>query len=176
MKWTSLCTASNVTVACVIAVLTAQSAQAQTYKVLHTFKFGEGGIGPYGGVILDAKGNLYGTTGGGGPSGNGTVFKLSRASKETVLYRFKTANDGSGPAGIIRDVEKSFYGNTYYGGTDNFGTVFELSQTGKETVLHSFMAEADGAYPQSPLSRTPTGICTELHSVTEPPAGARYSS
>jgi len=125
--------------------------------VLHTFKFGEDGIGPYAGVIQDSKGNFYGTSGGGGPSGNGTVFKLSRKGKYTVLYSLKAEPDGSGPTGLIREADGSLYGNTYYGGADSFGTIFELSKTGKETVLYSFSAGDDGAYPQSPLIQDSQG-------------------
>jgi uncharacterized repeat protein (TIGR03803 family) len=59
------------------------STQAQTFTVLHTFKGSPDGGFPNGGVILDSKGNLYGTTSEGGTGacdgGCGTVFKLSPA-------------------------------------------------------------------------------------------------
>ena len=62
--------------------------------VLHTFTGGADGGSPYGGVILDSKGNLYGTTSAGGASGHGVVYRLSAAGKETVLYNFTGAADG----------------------------------------------------------------------------------
>jgi uncharacterized repeat protein (TIGR03803 family) len=156
----------NVVAACVMAVLAAQWAHAQTYKVLHAF-CPEGppcsnGASPYAGVIRDAKGKLYGTTVGGGRGtcnypqarGCGTVFRLSKWDKETVLYAFKGGADGANPtAGVIRDAQGNLYGTTYYGGDlscgsgAGCGTVFKLSKTGKETVLYSFKSGADGANP-----------------------------
>jgi uncharacterized repeat protein (TIGR03803 family) len=89
---------------------------------------GNDGAYLYGGVILDSKGNLYGTTFRGGASDEGTVFELSRAGfgtwKEKVLYSF--SNSGYQPhAGVISDASGNIYGTTYGGGTGN-GTVFEV--------------------------------------------------
>ncbi len=47
-----------------------------TETVLHSFTGGDGQW-PYGGLIMDAAGNLYGTALQGGPSNNGVVFKLA---------------------------------------------------------------------------------------------------
>ena len=53
------------------------------------------GMYPYAGVVLDAQGNLYGTTAVGGTHGDGAVYKLDTTGKETVLYSFGgTAGDG----------------------------------------------------------------------------------
>ena len=55
-----------------------QPAQAQTYKVIHNFtNKGSDGAAPYGGPVLDQKGNLYGTTYTGGTQGSGSVYRLS---------------------------------------------------------------------------------------------------
>src|SRR5580704_18617621 len=66
------------------------------YKVLYNFQGGKDGSGPMGGLILDAAGNLYGVTGGGGvgscSGGCGTVFELSRTKgrwAKKTLYRFR---------------------------------------------------------------------------------------
>jgi uncharacterized repeat protein (TIGR03803 family) len=116
--------------------------------VLYTFKGAPDGANPAAGVILDTKGNLYGTTQFGG-GGGGTVFKLSKTGKETVLYQFTGGNDGAFPvAGVTRDSKGNLYGTTYNGGMHFYGTVFKLSQTGKETVLHSFTGGSDGGYPR----------------------------
>lgn len=140
----------TISAALLIAILTAHSAQAQIYSVLYTFELGPDAIGPYAGVIRDSNGNLYGTTGGGGTAGAGTVYKLNTANRETVLYSFQPEPDGSGPAAIVPGPRGSVFGNTYYGGTYGFGTVYELSGAG-ERRLHNFTAGADGAYPQSPV-------------------------
>jgi hypothetical protein len=61
MRSTRLGATASVAATCVMAILTAQSAQSQTYKVLHRFKGGTDGAYPNA-VIQDAKGDLYGTT------------------------------------------------------------------------------------------------------------------
>ena len=48
-----------------------------TYKRLHAFGNGKDGQVPYGSLVFDTAGNLYGTTGGGGAFGDGTVFELT---------------------------------------------------------------------------------------------------
>ena len=116
--------------------------------VLYPFKGGNDGNGPDGGLILDSEGNLYGTTAtGGGPANCGTVFKVTLAGTESVLYRFcSKANgaDGSGPVGqLARDRFGNLYGTTTLGGAYARGTVFKLAPNGEETVLYSFCALTD---------------------------------
>lgn len=121
---------------------------------------------PYGGVILDAAGNLYGTTTQGGANGGGTVFKLDSAGTETVLYSFcsqggTNCTDGTVPyASLVRDSAGNLYGTTSGGGTGNIGseeaggTVFKVDGAGTETVLHSFCSSvncADGDLPYAGL-------------------------
>jgi uncharacterized repeat protein (TIGR03803 family) len=110
------------------------------------------------GVIEDSAGNLYGTTYGGGTSGNGVVFKLDTTGKETVLYSFTGGADGAAPfAAVIRDSAGSLYGTTRYGGVSNAGVVFKLDTTGKETVLYRFTGGADGGAPQAGVIRDLAG-------------------
>jgi len=108
-------------------------------------------------LIFDAKGNLYGTTAQGGETGNGyangTVFKVSKSGKETVLYRFGGgAAAGANPyAGLIMDAKGNLYGTTANAG-DGFGDEFELSNVGKVTVLYSFPGDGrEGETPQAGL-------------------------
>jgi uncharacterized repeat protein (TIGR03803 family) len=96
------------------------------------------GSEPLGGVILDADGNLYGTTVEGGVNNSGAVFALTPAETYTVLYSFcSTKNssgfctDGSGPVGnLVALGNGNLYGTTKLGGTMNAGTVYELTNTG----------------------------------------------
>jgi len=83
------------------------------------------GANPFGGLVRDTAGNLYGTTynGGsvscssGGITGCGVVFKLDTAGNETVLYRFTGGANGANPqAGLILDAAGNLYGTTVYGG------------------------------------------------------------
>jgi uncharacterized repeat protein (TIGR03803 family) len=104
------------------------------------------GIEPFGSLIWDAVGNLYGTTSSGGTSGVGTVFELAPVSgvwTEKVLYSFQGGIDGESPrAGLVMNQAGNLYGTTSAGGGSCYphacGTVFELkSITGgwKEIIL-----------------------------------------
>ena len=100
--------------------------------VLHSFK-GADGDDPFGGLIFDGAGNLYGTTVYGGSSSEGAVFELSppaagkTAWTEKVLHSFDGV-DGSNPyCSVIFDAAGNLYGNTYSGGQSNSGTIFELT-------------------------------------------------
>jgi uncharacterized repeat protein (TIGR03803 family) len=93
------------------------------------------GAGPAGGVIADANGNLFGTTGGGGASGDGTVFEIVKtssgyASTPTTLVSFN-GTDGAGPAGgVIANANGNLFGTTAEGGAHGGGTVFEITGSG----------------------------------------------
>jgi uncharacterized repeat protein (TIGR03803 family) len=122
----------------------------------YTFTGGVDGGSPYGGLIRDAAGNLYGTTytGGSGDCGGdgcGAVFKLTPAGKETVLHNFHGADGANPTAGLVRDAAGNLYGATIAGGVFNQGVVFKVDTTGKETVLHSFSGNG-GIYPVSPYN------------------------
>jgi uncharacterized repeat protein (TIGR03803 family) len=122
--------------------------------LLHSFD-GADGLGPNPGLILDAKGDLYGTTYAGGIAeggrceyGCGTVFKVDKAGKESVLHAFPGGKKPGNPVGMVRDRAGNFYGVSG-GGKSSNGFVFELSQSGKFTVLYAFAGQADGAGPNS---------------------------
>ena len=125
-----------------------------TETVLYSFCSQGGctdGTQPYADLIMDKKGNLDGTTGGGGTNGGGTVFQLTPNNgtwTETVLHSFGSQpGDGIYPqAGLIMDKKGNLYGTTQQGGAYGEGTVFELSPTGTETVLHSFPSQSGDGY------------------------------
>lgn len=128
--------------------------------VLYSFAGGAAGDSPEAGLVADAAGNLYGTTLQGGDlscgsgRGCGTVFKVNKSGKETVLYSFTGAADGGYPeAGLVADAAGNLYGTTNTGGDLSCnsgvgcGTAFKMDKLGTETVLHSFAGGTDGASP-----------------------------
>ena len=112
--------------------------------VLLSFGSGSDGDGPgYGALIIDAAGNLYGTTSLGGARGRyyvscGTIFKVAPDGTERVLYALKGGSDGGTPlGGLIADASGNLYGTTSAGGGTSgcypFGscsTVFKLAPDG----------------------------------------------
>jgi len=143
---------TNVTVSCAPG----------TETTLYAFVGGiTDGANPQAGLIMDSTGNMYGTTFyGGAHNGNGTVFKITPAGAETVLYAFAGgATDGAEPqSSLLMDTAGNLYGSTYFGGANNYGTVFKISPTGTETVLHFFAGGmTDGVNAQGGLAMDGAG-------------------
>jgi uncharacterized repeat protein (TIGR03803 family) len=127
------------------------------FQRLHTFTGGASdGFDPEASLVLDAAGNLYGTTSGGGFSDRGTVFTIKEdGSGFEVLYSFAGgASDGSYPyASLTLDGTGNLCGTTLGGGPSNYGTVFKLRTDGTEfQLLHTFAGGVgDGRDPASAL-------------------------
>jgi uncharacterized repeat protein (TIGR03803 family) len=138
------------------AYMLKHSSQGWTETVLHNFIGGTGdGAYPYGALVTDKNGNLYGTTYQGGTINVGTVFQLTRSGNkwtEKILHSFAGyPKDGSYPvAGLSIDSAGNLYGTTYQGGKSNVGTVFKLTLSkGKYTfkTIHGFSGGDGGANP-----------------------------
>jgi uncharacterized repeat protein (TIGR03803 family) len=137
------------------AFVATQSVEAQTFHLLHAFN-GTDGANPHASLIRDSAGNLYGTTAQGGIVGLGTVFRVDKTHKLTVLHSFTGYPDGQHPwSALLRDTEGNLYGTTLDGGT-GFGTVYKIDASGIETVLHSFNGN-DGGGPSGSLVRDKRG-------------------
>ena len=112
--------------------LTPTSAGRWKYRRLHNFTSapGTGPLGPVGGLIFDALGNLYGTAPVGG-YGYGVVFKQSPTSaggwEYAVLYRFSDAPGAYPYAGLVLDPAGNLYGTTLGDRSKTFGSVFEIT-------------------------------------------------
>ncbi len=113
-----------------------------SYLVLHSFGKGEDGANPTAGLI-DVKGELYGTTLGGGnragrsqycvsprPNGGyacGSIFKVNAFGQEHVVYRFNGDPDGANPQGGLVNFDGALYGTTSWGGSSTYyGTIFRI--------------------------------------------------
>jgi len=109
---------------------------------------GANGQQPYGNLIIDDSGNLYGTTSSGGQNGSGVVFKLAPSGggfTYSALYSFRSC----GPQGVAMDAAGNFFGGCYGGGAHGDGWIFELtncSQGCGVADVHDFRG-SDGMYP-----------------------------
>jgi uncharacterized repeat protein (TIGR03803 family) len=130
--------------------------------VLYDFQGMPDAANPYGGLISDAAGNLYGTTYFGGQSGVGAVFQLTPGPngtwQENILYNFQGGTDGSFPTStLLFDSSFTLYGTTSTGGRPSCdcGTAFSLKLSRghwKEKLLHHFGVRRDGSYPNYGLT------------------------
>lgn len=130
-----------------------------TETVLYNFQNGSDGAAPWGGLVMDSSGNLYGTTVGGGSGAGGTIFELSPSGNTwtfNVLYSISGANGGGPHAALALDSVGNLYGTTIWQGAHKFyGNVFKLTNTGNGwtyTSLHDFTGGADGGYPYSSVA------------------------
>jgi uncharacterized repeat protein (TIGR03803 family) len=134
--------------------------------VLHAFTSGNDGAAPSASMI-DVRGSLLGTTvygGGSGcksgrASGCGTVFELTSAGDERVLYRFTGAVEGAHPDSSLVPFKRALYGEAAAGGSGKCNTydyrgcglVYEMSRSGRVKVVYRFKGDKDGGTPQGGL-------------------------
>lgn len=131
-----------------------------TQTTLYAFSGGSDGGGSQAGLLMDGKGNLYGTTYSGGSTGNGVVFKLTApkagqtAWKYQVLWSFAGDADGAQPTcTLTMDTAGNLYGTTQWGGNGVVGTVFKLTppadgqKAWTKTTLYHFTGNNDGGQP-----------------------------
>jgi uncharacterized repeat protein (TIGR03803 family) len=137
--------------------LTPNSDGTWTYHRLHVFgTFKNDGRYPYGGLTVDASGNVYGTATHGGPTQSGTVFKLTETRdgrwKETLVYGFPNDRNGYAPGGnLVFDRSGNLYGTAGTAACNGgCGVVFKLAPrkngTWKYSLVHRFRGP-DGEYP-----------------------------
>jgi uncharacterized repeat protein (TIGR03803 family) len=138
-------------------------------RVLYSFTGGTDAGGPYGPLVFDKSGNLYGTSSFYGANSSGTVFQLLAPASaggpwtERVLYSFTGLDDGATPnGGLVFDANGVLYGSAAEGGADTAGTIFSLTPPagGPDGIwtfnlLHSFtggsFGSKDGSMPNGGL-------------------------
>jgi uncharacterized repeat protein (TIGR03803 family) len=115
------------------------------------------GLYPFAGLVLGTDGKFYGTTGGGGAYGEGTVFSITVGGKLTTLYSFEeSCADGCSPeAALVQGTDGDFYGTTQ-------STVFKTTASGKLTTLYYFCSKGgdpcpDGSNPAGGLAQGTDG-------------------
>ena len=143
-----------------LGLIPAGRATAQTFTTLHSFTavpssppyVNSDGASPQGGLILSGN-TLYGTAGGGGSSGYGTVFAVNtNGTGFTNLHSFIGGSDGATPfAGLILS-NNTLFGTAVNAGSSGYGMVFAVNTGGTGfTNMHSFTGGSDGAYPNAGL-------------------------
>ncbi len=135
-----------------------------TESVLYGFPSGAPGEGP-GGLVMDQKGNLWGTTCCGG-IGGGVIFKIDARGHESVAHTFRgSPNDGSGGfASMVVDTSGNLYGTTFGCGKFGYGAVFKVKPDGSESLVYSFRGGHDGYFPRSGMTHDGLG---NLYGVTD---------
>jgi uncharacterized repeat protein (TIGR03803 family) len=145
---------------------TAIALSAQTFETLHSFD-GTDGSYPSAALVQATNGKFYGTTGGGGPNGQGTVFKITPNGTLTTLHSFNFTDGYSPYAALVQAANGEFYGTTQFGGANSAcgsgigcGTVFKITLSGNLTALYSFCSQTnctDGSEPYAGLVQATDG-------------------
>ena len=138
----------------VVFELTPSGVGEGNFRTIYSFRGQPDGSFPYGALLFDRSGNIYGTTYYGGVNGIGAVYELSPRPigewNESVLYSFQEGTDGNSPiSNLVSDNAGNLYGTTSEGGLGS-GAIFKLSPVGGgqwiETVVHPFEGPPDGAF------------------------------
>jgi uncharacterized repeat protein (TIGR03803 family) len=146
------------------------TAQAATFKILHSFATADGPAPEQAGLIQDTDGRLYGTTQSGGLYGEGSIFKMTFSGTVTTVFSFCPPGtegncvDAVDPGALLLGANGKIYGTTSYGGAESVGSVFEMTQGGAVTGLAYFCGlppdgeNACGAYPVGALIQAANGF------------------
>ncbi|HLY18944.1 MAG TPA: choice-of-anchor tandem repeat GloVer-containing protein [Bryobacteraceae bacterium] len=160
-----VCTTGGANGAGVIFELRPTATGEWNVTALYAFK-GEPDSGfPYGEIVGDGRGNLYGTTYYAGAHDFGAIYRLSRQNgvwTETWLYSFQGGTDGNGPIStLVADAAGNLYGTTSAGGAAcNCGTIFKIDPAGSipaYSVVYRFKGAPGGGFVYNGMTADATG-------------------
>jgi uncharacterized repeat protein (TIGR03803 family) len=153
------------------------SGSGWTEQTVYGFTGGTDGEFPFGGLIMDSAGNLYGTTSSSGSGGGGTVFELTPTNGAwtfNLLYSFSGENYDGPLDKLVMDAASNLYGTTSGEGAFGYGSVFKLTPSNggwTYSSLHDFSGGSDGRYPVCSLVLDASG---NLYGTAS--AGGQYDS
>ncbi len=154
---------------------------ASSITLLAAFSGGTGGANPYGDLVIDANGNIFGTTyGGGNANGQGIVFEIAAGSNTiTPLASFDGAANGANAwGGLAMDANGNLFGTTVYGGDvaddpngQGFGIVFELAPSARPPNWCSYSRPhlSPSGRPSPRPSLSPSRMRRDTWSTPTPP-------
>ncbi len=131
---------------------------AQTFTTLHSFD-GMDGSNPMA-PLVQANGDLYGTTSVGGANKDGTVFEITTSGTLTTMHNFNhlSPTDGAQPyGGLLQTRDGNLYGTTTRGGSHNVGIFFTITTSGTLRTIHDFDYSPDGALPYAGVVQIANG-------------------
>lgn len=121
-----------------------------SFTTLRSLEYSTTGINLQGSLVQGSDGHFYGMTFHGGPSGYGTVFRMTASGSLTVI-RSLTSSTGVNPQGsLVQGSDGLFYGMTSSGGSTNQGTIFKINSSGTLTVIKN-LDYSSGANPRGSL-------------------------
>lgn len=128
-------------------------------ETLYVFRDGNDGEWPDQAPVLDAAGNLYGTTHiQNGTQFPGAIWKIDSHGNFSIVRDLDGATDGySANSPLVLGKNGILYGSTLSGGANGFGTVYSVTASGAFSVVHMFANSGDGAGPTGNLVRDGLG-------------------
>ncbi len=130
-------------------------------NVLHTFLGGDDGENPFGGLVFDAQGNIFGSTTTGGSGGGGTIFELTPSDNGWTFNTIYNLSGADGPtSALTMDAAGNLYGTTTGDGVFEQGSVFKLSHSNNGwslTDLHDFVGGSEGYGPLGGVTMDASG-------------------
>ena len=117
------------------------------------------GTWSWGAMVIDGKGNLFGSVDSGGANGNGGVFEIAKGSTKAALVASFDGSDGIPEGGLVMDKSGNLFGTFSDNGSDvGFGGVFEVvAGSGKISLIAACDGDVTGSHAVGTLAMDKNG-------------------
>jgi uncharacterized repeat protein (TIGR03803 family) len=124
-----------------------------TLTTLHSFEaLRDDGYTPEGAALVEAPdGAFYGASEGGGPLGQGVLYRITSSGNFAVVHNFDYTHGATPMGTLVLANDGNLYGTTLRGGSSGNGIIFRLELSGKFSVVHNFSFATDGGGPVAGL-------------------------